>query len=42
MFTGGMVLLAEEKKRYSIASTIIKLVMIAGILYSLVVRFKLT
>ena len=42
MFTGGLVLRAEEKKRYTIASTIIKLVMVAGILYSIVVRFKLT
>jgi 4-hydroxybenzoate polyprenyltransferase len=40
--TGGIVLLAKEKKLYSIASTIIKLVMVAGILYSLVARFKLT
>ena len=39
---GGMVLLAKTKKHFTIASTIIKLVMVAGILYTLLARFKLS
>jgi 4-hydroxybenzoate polyprenyltransferase len=38
---GGLVFMAKGKNQYSIASTIIKLVMVAGILYTVVVRFKL-
>jgi 4-hydroxybenzoate polyprenyltransferase len=38
---GCLVFTGKEKKQYSIASTIVKLVMVAGILYSLVARAKL-
>lgn len=40
--SGRMVFMANRKKHFTIASTIIKLVMVAGILYTLVARFKLS